>query len=362
MPDSSSSVDDSGGVVLKQLWSGSIGGFMPGFVAALFVAAALSATPASAQPEIFPNDGVNWTVNPALGQAGEGRSNVSGATCIGDVTARPTCLVVNDSARFAQFFTIAGTTIRSGPLVGISGTQPPSKLTGTPNMEGAAHDDRFFYVVTSRDRPSIPPQVDTDFLVVRFPPDINRTPPAPPATIPGLEVSDRFRTALTAGIPVPGLTNQKIDRTNSDIQGIAITPGPSVRGPGVVNLGFRTPVIFGKAFIISEGVNNVFAASGTFAPTVTPVALGLDVGIRDLATVDDGILILGASNRTGQQRHSLFLLQNDGQLKHLADVVEPTDRTAEALLVLKDDPEFYIVLLMFDGVANGGPIEYFVPR
>ena len=106
---------------------------MSGFVAALFVAAA--PTRASAQPEIFPVDEVIWTVTPAFGQAGEGRSNVSGATCIGAVTDRPTCLVVNDSARFAQFFTVAGTTIRSGPLVGISGTQPPSSSPARPTWK-----------------------------------------------------------------------------------------------------------------------------------------------------------------------------------------------------------------------------------
>ena len=330
-------------------------------LAAVVSSLVLCAVPARAQPQIFP-DGVPWIVTPAFGQAGEGRSNVSGATCIGAVTARPVCLVVNDSARFAQFFSISGQTIGSGPLVGISGTVPPSRLTGTPNMEGAAHDDRFFYVVTSKDRPSIPPQVDTDFLVARFEPNTNSTPPAPPATIPGLEISDRFRTALAAGLPVPGLTNQTIDRANSDIQGIAITPSASARGRGVVNLGFRNPVIGGKAFIVSEDVATVFATSGAFTPTVTPVVLGPDVGIRDLATVNEGILILGASNRSVQQRHSLFLLQTDGQLKHLADLAEPTDRTAEALLVLRDDPELYLVLVMFDGVANGGPLQYAVPR
>lgn len=336
---------------------------MPGFVAALFVATALSATRASAQAEIFPIDGLTWTVTPAFGQAGEGRDNVSGATCIGEVTNRPTCLVVNDSARFGQYFTIRGTAIQSGPLVGISGTAPPSRLIGTPNMEGAAHDDRFFYVVTSKDGLSIPPsQVETDFVVARFPPETTNPPPAPPGTVPGLQVSDRFRTALTAGIPVPGLANQKIDRANSNIQGIAINTGASVRGELLVNLGFRDPVIGGKAFIVTASVASVFAASGAFTPTVTPVALGTDVGISDLATVDDGILILAASNRAVQQRHSLFLLQNDGQLKHLANIAEPTDRKAETLLVLRDDPEFYLVLLMFDGVANGGPLQYFVPR
>src|SRR4051812_46485010 len=104
----------------QQLWSGPIGDFMPGFGAALSVAAALSATSASAQPEIFPNDEVTWTVQPAFGQSGQGRDNVSGATCFGVATARPVCLVVNDSVRFAQYFTIRGSTIQSGPLVGVT--------------------------------------------------------------------------------------------------------------------------------------------------------------------------------------------------------------------------------------------------
>jgi len=321
----------------------------------------LCATPAWPQPQLIP-DGIAWTVQPAFGQAGEGRDNVSGATCIGAVTARNLCLVVNDSVRFAQYFTIVGQTIQPGPLVGLTGATPGATIPSAFNFEGAAHDDRFLYVVTSKGRAGSAGQVDPDFLIARFPPDTANLLPAPPHTVPGLQVSERIRTALTAGIPVPGLNNQQIDRTNSEIQGIAITPGASVRGEGVLNLGFRNPVIGGKAFIVSADVNGVFAASGTLTPTVTPVALGVDVGIRDLATVNDGILILAASNRAVQQRHALFLLQNDGQLKHLADIVDPTDRRGEALLVLRDDPEFYLVLLMFDGVADGGPLQYFVPR
>ena len=346
----------------KQLWSGPIGGFMPGFGTALFVAAALSATSASAQPEIFPNDGITWTVQPAFGQAGQGRDNVSGATCIGAVTARNVCLVVNDFVRFAQYFTIVGLTIRPGPLVGITRPTPDGPIPTAFNLEGAAHDDRFFYVVASKGRAGSAGQVNPDFLIARFPPDTANPPPVPPGTVTGLQVSDRIRTVLTAGIPVPGLTNQQIDRTNSQIQGIAITPGASVRGEGVLNLGFRNPVIGGKAFIVSAPVNVVFATSGTITPTVTPVALGLDFGIRDLATVADGILILAASNRAVQQRHALFLLRDDGQLKHVANIVEPVDRKAEALLVLAEDPEFFRLLLMFDGVENGGPLEYVVPR
>lgn len=335
---------------------------VPALGAVVSILAIALTSPASAQPQLLPDPDVTWTVQPAFGQAGAGRDNVSGATCIGAVTARNVCLVVNDSVRFAQYFTVLGSTIRPGPLVGITGPVPGGTIPSAFNMEGAAHDDRFLYVATSKGRAGSAGQVDPDFLIARFPPDTTNPPPVPPGTVPGLQVSDRIRTALTAGIPVPGVANQQIDRTNGELQGIAITPGASVRGEGVLNLGFRNPVIGGKAFIVSAPVSAVFATSGTLTPIVTPVALGLEVGIRDLAAVNDGILILAASNRALQQRHALFLLQNDGQLKHVADIVEPTDRKAEALLVLREDPEFFIVLLMFDGVTNGGPLQYFVPR
>ena len=269
---------------------------------------ALPAVPAAAQPEIFPIFGVNWTVDPAFGQAGEGRTNVSGATCMDAVVARPACLVVNDSTRFAQFFTVSGHHDPVRRLWSASrARRRRARSTGNPNMEGAANDDRFFYVVTSRDRPSIP----TAAARHRFPrrPLSSRhhqPPPAPPGTVPGLQISDRFRTALTAGIPVPGLPNQKIDRDQSDIQGIAITPG-ATRGIGVVNLGFRTPASAASAFILRAHGGSVFATSGGLhADRHVASRSASTSGIRDLAAVHDGILILAATARAAAP--SLFLL------------------------------------------------------
>jgi hypothetical protein len=323
----------------------------------------LLAAPACAQPEVFPD--VAWTVQPAFGTAGEGRDNVSGATCLATPPARTLCLVVNDSTRFAQLFTINGTTIRPGPFIGVTAATSPGTVAINPNMEGAANDGRFFYVVTSRGRTVLTAPVDTDFLVGRFPADSTGSGPTPvpfaSGTVPGLQVSARIRTALTAGIPVPGLAGQRIDRTNAEIQGIAVQVNS--RGTdATMHLGFRAPVLGGKAFIVSALVSEVFASSGPLNLTVTPVALGLDVGIRDLGLVADGVLILAASNRAVQQRAALFLLKNNGQLKHIADFAEPTDRKAEALLVLFDDVEFLALLLMFDGVPNGTPLQYVIPR
>jgi hypothetical protein len=333
------------------------------FVAALFVAVVLSTTPASAQPEIIPSD-QTWAVQPAFGVNGDGRDNISGATCMATpLAARTPCLVVNDGTTFAQIFSIAGTTIRPGATVGITAAPPPSPLAVNPNMEGAAHDDRFFYVVSSRGRPLSAGQPDTSFLVARFPFDASTSAPGH-GTIGGLQISDRIRTALIAGIPVPGLTAQKLDRNNAEIEGIAVTervvrPAPERR----LHLGFRAPVLGGKAFIVSALVDNVFATSGTLTTTVTALALGDNIGIRDLATVSDGLMILAGPGRSVTGRASLFHWNDTtGQLKELAVLAEPANRNGEALLVLQEDPEFFRVLVMFDGVANGGPLEYFVPR
>ena len=338
-------------------------------VVALVVAAALSATPASAQTEIIPSD-QTWTVQPAFGVNGEGRDNVSGATCMTTPLAgRTPCLVVNDSTRFAQIFSVAGTTIRPGVTVGITAAPPPSPLAVNPNMEGAAHDDRFFYVVSSRGRPLAAGQPDTSFLVARFPVDAvtSSASPVPSAsgpTVGGIEISTRIRTALTAGIPVPGIPAQQLDRTNAEIEGVAVRERQVRPAPErTLHLGFRAPVLGGKAFIVSALVDNVFATSGALTSTVTPLALGDNIGIRDLATLSDGLMILAGPGRSVTGRGTLFHWNDTtGQLRQLAVLSEPANRNGEALLVLQEDPEFFRVLVMFDGVANGGPLEYFVPR
>jgi hypothetical protein len=238
-------------------------------------------------------------------------------------------------------------------------------------MEGAGHDDRFFYVVSSRGRAISPGQPDTSFLVARFGIDAGTPPPAAPpvpfvsgTTAGGVQISDRIRTALTAGIPVPDLAGQQLDRTNAEIEGIAVKERQSRPVPErVLHLGFRAPVLGGKAFIVSALVDNVFATSGPLNPTFTPLALGGDIGIRDLAAVSDGLLILAGPGRSLTERASLFHWNDTtGQLRQLGIIAEPANRNAEALVVLQEDPEFIRFLLMFDGVTNGAPLEYFVSR
>jgi Protein of unknown function (DUF3616) len=147
--------------------------------------------------------------------------------------------------------------------------------------------------------------------------------------------------------------------------------GPSLQSPSDVGIegvavkdrrmfiGLRAPSSANGPFIMAVGAELVFG-TGNLNFGVRALNLGEGIGIRDMAKISTGILVL-----TGPSADvpSLFHLKLDtGMVSKLGDIVEPTDRKAEALLVLQEDPEFIRFLVMFDGVENGGPIEYFVSR
>jgi hypothetical protein len=307
------------------------------------IGSCLAAAPALAQTPIFPTQ--PWTVQPPFADT-QARNNISGAACADPPLQ--TCVAVNDVSKFAQFFRTSGTTIVPGGVVGIPDTAPVSN----PRAEGAAHDSRFFYIVTSRVREPAPGVTDTSYLIVRFPVDTVRPPTG---AVAGLEVSEKFRNALATGIAIPQIAGQQLIRPDADIAGIAVKND-------VVHLGFRAPVISGKAFIVSVPLQALFGTA-PFNPTVRVVALGPNVGIHDLAAVSDGLLILAGPMRDLADRPSLFHFNDGtGQVTPIAEMVEPFDRKAEGLLLLQEDPEFYRVLVLFDGVPDGGPLEYAAPR
>jgi hypothetical protein len=131
---------------------------------------------------------------------------------------------------------------------------------------------------------------------------------------------------------------------------------------GIIHVGFRAPVLNGRAFIVSA------PAAALFGPdpvnlTVHTIGLGLGTGINDLATVSDGLLILAGPTRDVVGTSSLFHFSDStGQLKPVAELVEPIDRRGEGLLLLEENAEFYKLLVLFNGLPDGGPLEYGVPR
>lgn len=308
----------------------------------------LMAAPCSAQTPVFPSQ--PYTVQPTF--ATETRNNISGANCA-DEEFR-VCLAVNDATSFAQLFSIGTAAIRPGPIVGLTSNRTD---TAVRPAEGASHDRSFFYVVTSRAKgltvPGLPGgQADTSFLIIRLASGLGRPLPSGLST---LQVSEKIREALTAGIAIPQIAGEQLTRANADIGGIAVKDG-------IIHVGFRAPVLDGKAFIVSAPATALFGPD-PLNLTVHSIGLGLGTGINDLTTASDGLLILAGPTRDVVGASSLLHFNDGtGQLKPVAELVDPVDRKGEGLLLLQEDAEFYKLLVLFDGVPDGGPIEYLVPR
>ena len=117
----------------------------------------------------------------------------------------------------------------------------------------------------------------------------------------------------------------------------------------------------GNTLILSASVQSMFGA-GPLNSAQHLVALGPRIGIRDMARVTGGILIL-AGPIADQVGPATVFRWNEvtNELRDLGLLAEPSNRKAESLIVLDEDPEFYTILVMYDDIANGGPTQYNIP-
>ena len=137
-------------------------------------------------------------------------------------------------------------------------------------------------------------------------------------------------------------------------------------------IGLRAPAPQGDAFVVRIAEQAIFGQDAG-QPTVFRVRLGQDdqkrdLGIRDLATVSDGFLILaGPSLPEGDDA------VGGGAVFHWPGGTEPVRRLQDAglravgvkpegLLVLGEDASAYRVLVLHDGPPGGAPTEYRIPR
>src|ERR1044072_3540897 len=85
-----------------------------------------------------------WSGQGDFAKNEEARTNLSGAACATKAAPFRACLIVNDQKNYAQFFSIDGTRLVPGAVVRLR-----EGGDGDPDLEGAAHDNRFFSAVGS---------------------------------------------------------------------------------------------------------------------------------------------------------------------------------------------------------------------
>lgn len=298
---------------------------------------------------------------------------LSGIACAPAAGVSRRCLVVDDEVSGAQWATLSATGLTVGPFLPLTQGGPPAGAFGTPpkkpesaqagknpgDLDGEAitfDGGRFFLVGSmglSRKKGNYSP---SSFLLARItegqPPDFTFQP----------------ATALESVKPVSVYFQKSLNSENGlNVEGLA------VRGDELM-LGLRGPSLDGSAYIVTMSVKSAFPSESNppaGAGQAYPLPLGPGMGIRDLASLPDGRLlvlagpVLDADDKPGQYKVVLHDRTSGtlSQLGTLPDFKMSDGKfaKAEGMALLGASSGQAEMLFVFDGLANGGPQRAIVP-
>jgi hypothetical protein len=314
------------------------------------------------------------------------RRSLSGIACPANASGQRICLVVFDEGVEARYVILRknGYTIDNERVV-------LRDESGELDAEAAATDGRFFYVTGSHSAKRKDCENNPDSRrVIRF--KVNpstgralRQPAGNPkgalvdyedsgrlwqimASLPGLKehVGDRKCLGTEPPEEAPELEGQR----GVNIEGLAIKDGR-------LYFGFRGPAKGSTTKILSVEADALFAGGDPKAE-LTTIAVGKRRGIRDLHAVKDGFLLLaGPDDDAGEGVRWIIALWDgkamgeqvvkpqplarldlsDVKLRGCDDELKP-----EALAVVEDTADHYGIVILSDGMCDGGPLAFKILR
>lgn len=292
--------------------------------------------------------------------------DLSGVAC----TPAGLCVLINDENRSAQPARYDGaslTPLPSVPLIkraATYGTEPGPLCANQPEWkdrdemdgEGVAYSAPYFYVVGSHGCSRNDDEYKSSmFQMARFELNPDGTLKAPATTT--FHLAPWLRAAERAGplFAKPLLAKDGVERNGLNIEGLAVVGD-------VVWLGLRAPYVDDHAYLVKASLAALFAATPG-APTgqVAPLKLGANVGVRDLARLADGrLLVLAGAAHEEAITPSLWLVDpnlrgSEIKLHDLTLTGDEAGAKAEGLEVVKQDGKTVEVLIVFDGLVNGRP-------
>ena len=352
---------------------------------------ALAASPPLVQPD---------SALPAIGQNAAGfgadlkkkkqlqvRQSVSGIACALNAKAQRVCLLAFDEGADGYFAQLDGSTLT--PL------KKPVMLIpedGELDAEAAATDGRYFYVAGSHSprRSDCSARPDSRHVVrLARDPATGRTlrPGVVKATLDtvmgqpssaGYADSTRLWAIMQAQ---PELAPFVAESKCMGDQGAVNIEGMAVQGERLY-FGLRGPVADGMATLLSVDAEALFDPTGRADPkaVVSTVALGAHTGIRDMVAVTGGFLLLAGPDdeRASQKSVDFSVWFWDGRqtpgLPGVARALATLDTRGvslrscdkeikpEALTVLRETARGYAVLVLSDGLCDGGALTFTLPR
>lgn len=298
--------------------------------------------------------------------------------------ARRLCVVIDDQSRFAQVAWLADDALEAGakiPLIDAAQEEaalgaPPAKVSCPQKEsrfedldgEGVAYDAPWFYIIGSHGCTRKKGEFSRSaFLTVRF--RLDDEGRLVEGGGPAVEATYRLSDALAAARMAQAHFAAPLAEAGLNIEGVAVRDG-------VLYAGARAPSIDGKALLIGVNIADLFAPGHERRPmqiVESALPLGEGVGVRDLATLPDGRLLVlaGPEQEDCRTPFSLFVSDfppsrggtpNVQLIARLKDVPAGGDEfaraKAEAVLPLSILDGELRALILFDGPKNGRPSEY----
>lgn len=308
-------------------------------------------------------------------QAKKFRRSVSGLACV-VVDKQHHCIVAFDEG--AQARTVV---LREGAYA--IGTERVALLPSAGqdvelDAEAAATDGQFVFVAGShsvkRDGCDSNPN---SRHVVRFRIDpatgqVLRNPPNDPkGALVDYADSQRLWSIMESLPDLKDFVGKCLDEHGVNIEGMA-------EKAGRLYFGFRGPAEDGEAKILSVDTKALFEG-GDAHPTVTRLRVHKGRGIRDLAAVNDGILILAGPDDAKDDAGVGWAVALWDARDTAEGVVVPTplgeldlggvklrscdkEIKPEAMAVTVDAATAYRIVIMSDGMCDGGPMTFDVKR
>jgi hypothetical protein len=324
----------------------------PLVLAGMFAAGLLAAA-ANAQP--VPSG--KLTVTSGFPADDDDPTNLSGAACFVKDNIRKSCVIVADEGRHARLFSIAGATMIPGDRIFLLPARDENgKKFKEADLEGVAFDAGTYYAVGSHGLSGKKGKKQPSrYFVYRLAVDPATGQPGDLGSETKASTAVERKATLDALIAAADELKSHVDNVPGE-QGVNIE-GLAVAG-GDMFFGFRGPVLDEGALVMQVPVAAIFDGAALGAkPEVHPLPLGKGQGIRDLAAVKGGFLVLSGPEKREPGKAEVFLWKPRSAPIAIRDLGGPRRDKGqpEALLVLGETDAAYAVLVISDGPENGDP-------
>ncbi len=274
-----------------------------------------------------------WNAGPPFAGPQKTREAISGAACA-PITP-PVCIVALDEGQSTQFFTFSDKMITPGAVMRLLPESDGWLEFREIDAEGAAYADGYFYLIGSHGLSRKKGEYHlSSFFVFRFPVDKATGKPTFPVSTdkvaPEIARVHLLRDTINSA---PGEIGKYAEQPLGEKDGGVNLEGLAVAGKRMY-LGFRGPSKDKQAYIMEVNVDGLFTGNA-LAPVIKTLKLGKDSGIRDLAAVSDGLLVLAGPVQTSGDYAIYHWDLNSDTPKKQQDLTMPNDDAkAETLLVL----------------------------